>query len=134
MAKKEQEKVKVRKTLYQRSQERVPMSFDVYENDFKDNVELLDKGHIITAKRQFAQNDCVSDYSIAVLKEVNPSALNPNNFCTMSGGVPIDVAEKVGAFMSKVDSSVDSMEFTESLNSISSVDDDDKNNDKKVEE
>lgn len=134
MAKKEQENVKVRKTLFQKSQERVPMSFDVYENDFKDNIEVVDpNGNIIVTKRFFAQDDCVSDYSIEVLKEVNPSALNPSNYCTMSAGAPIDVADKVGAFMSNVDSKVDVMEFNESLNTVSSVDEDN-NNDKKVEE
>lgn len=134
MAKKEQENVKVRKTLFQKSQERVPMSFDVYENEFKDNIEVVDpNGNIIVTKRVFAQDDCVSDYSIEVLKEVNPSALNPSNYCTMSAGAPIDVADKVGAFMSNVDSKVDVMEFNESLNSVSSVDEDN-NNDKKVEE
>lgn len=132
MSKKEQENVKVRKTLFQKSQERVPMSFDVYENDFKDNIEVVDpNGNIIVTKRVFAQDDCVSDYSIEVLKEVNPSALNPSNYCTMSAGAPIDVADKVGAFMSNVDSKVDVMEFNESLNSVSSVDEDN-NNDKKV--
>lgn len=134
MAKKAQENVKVRKTLFQKSQERVPMSFDVYENDFKDNVEIVDpNGNIVVSKRLFAQDDCVDDYKIDVLREVNPSALNPSNYCTMSGGVPIDVADKVGSYMSNVDSKVDSMEFTESLNSVSSVDEDN-NNDKKVEE
>lgn len=134
MAKKEQENVKVRKTLFQKSQERVPMSFDVYENDFKDNIEVVDpNGNIIVTKRVFVQDDCVSDYRIEVLKEVNPSALNPSNYCTMSAGAPIDVADKVGAFMSNVDSKVDVMEFNESLNSVSSVDEDN-NNDKKVEE
>lgn len=134
MAKKAQENVKVRKTLFQKSQERVPMSFDVYENDFKDNIEVVDpNGNIIVTKRVFAQDDCVNDYSIGVLKEVNPSALNPSNYCTMSAGAPIDVADKVGAFMSNVDSKVDVMEFNESLNSFSSVDEDN-NNDKKVEE
>lgn len=134
MAKKVLENVKVRKTLFQRNHERTPMTFDVYDDDFKDNVEIIDpNGNIVVSKRLFAQDDCVSDYKIEVLKEVNPSALNPSNYCTMSGGMPIDTADKVDAFMSKVDSNADVMEFKESLNSMSSVDDD-KNNDKKVEE
>lgn len=123
----------IRKTLFQRNHERVPMSFETYEDDFKDNIEVVDKGNIVVTKRVFAQDDCVSDYKVEVLKEINPSALNPSNYCTMSGGMPIDTADKVGAFMENVSDSADAMEFKESLNSMSSVDDDN-NNDKKVEE
>lgn len=123
----------IRKTLYQRNHERVPMSFETFGNDFKDNVEVIDKGNIVVTKRVFVQDDCVDDYKVEVLKEINPSALNPSNYCTMSVGTPIDAAERVGSYMSNVDSKVDSMEFIESLNSVSSVDED-KNNDKKVEE
>lgn len=123
----------IRKTLFQRNHERVPMFFETYEDDFKDNIEVVDKGNIVVTKRVFEQNDCVSDYKVEVLKEINPSALNPSNYCTMSGGSPIDVADKVGAFMANVSDSADVMTLQESYNSVSSVDED-KNNDKKVEE
>ena len=108
--------------------------FDQHQKQLQHNVEIVDpNGNIVVSKRLFAQDDRVDDYKVEVLKEVNPSALNPSNYCTMSAGVPIDVAEKVGSYMSNVDSKVDVMEFTESLNSVSSVDEDN-NNDKKVEE
>lgn len=123
----------IRKTLFQRNHERVPMSFETYEDDFKDNIEVVDKGNIVVTKRVFVQDDCVDDYKVEVLKEINPSALNPSNYCTMSGGAPIDVADKVGAFMENVSDSADVMALQESYNSVSSVDED-KNNDKKVEE
>lgn len=112
-----------RKSRYQQSHSFiVSKDFGYNEEDFKDNVEIIDaKGNITTEKRDFSQVEDYKDYSIPVLLETNPQMLTGNPL-TMSAGTPISKADKIGEFMdstsAQYDKKVNEALMNQAINSI----------------
>ena len=91
----------------------------------KDNIEIVDAdGNIVTRPRDFSHPEDYRDYTIEALSETNPAMLAPDQFCTLSGGTPIESAEKAASYLVGVGSRADVMlqkEAEEIIKNTSSV-------------
>lgn len=69
----------------------------------KDNVEIVEAdGTIVTRSRDFSNPEDYRDYTIEALQETNPAMLAPDKYCTISGGTPIESAEKASSYLGGV--------------------------------
>lgn len=76
----------------------------------KDNVEIVDAdGNIVARPRDFSNPEDYRDYTIEALQETNPAMLSPDKYCTISGGTPIESAEKAASYLDGVGSHADVM-------------------------
>lgn len=133
MAKKVEEKRRL--TLYERSQQRSKDLSSVL-SDFIDNEEVIDEqGNISTKKRVFEQLETVDDFKIEVLRETNPAALDPSNYCMMSAGTPIERASRIDGYMDNVGYEYDSIDAENKIKAMEqSLQSQSDNNDNKEEE
>lgn len=94
--------------------------FELKHTYFSPKIEVMDtphdkeervdaNGNITTVDRDFSNVEDYRDYSIEVLSVVNPAMLTGNPL-TMNGGTPIESADKINEYMSRVGSNVDQME------------------------
>lgn len=91
----------------------------------KDNVEIVEAdGTIVTRPRDFSNPEDYRDYTIEALQETNPAMLAPDQYCTISGGTPIESASKAASYLDGVGSLADAMiqkEAEEMIKNTSSV-------------
>lgn len=111
--------LKERRSLFQRTHSvHIPVQ-EIPSDDFKDNIEVVDSdGNITTKPRDFSNPEDYRDFTVEALAKTNPSMLAPSAFCTMSGGTPLDNADKVVSYMDKVGNKSLEMESLASIESL----------------